>query len=558
MRKAMVIASTTLLLVGCGGYSKPGFVADEWAKSMSEFAIYPVYPPREDIQVGDVYVAWRPKAAPGGGDGGNFRRPMIWMTSLLGKYGVTDFSAVSVFYKQRPNFPATPDRQAGQSAADTALPEAIVPNDGDIFAGGSSDRLRLVQFPAFNIAHLTQAQLGAVGPLGVVETLLGANYASDYSLSVSVPNGAAASYALPGIEVERLLRAYCKLTNQKAEEDGTSSPGTTATTDATFEEVVRRFGAMMHDTPRDEKDVAATAEGEAVMMVITEVFYSRALDYTLHSSSSFGAILQAKVARVDQLRQIISGLQTEKSKTDTTANDPNTSAGDKAKALTEGRSLDTQIQNNQRELAALQAELESTLVPGVKGKVVSASERGIKLEAEFSRPVAIGYRALTYRVPEGQAQATLPPGIAKCKLAGIGIGLDEQRRGNTVAAAPVTQPWALAQQRFSVSFAPNSTALDAEAMEVVWRVVKTFQGAPPEASIVVVGHADRTGGSDYNLILSNRRAEAVKMALISRGIAVSRITAYGVGEAEPAVSTPDGVAEHRNREATISIIGPTR
>ena len=57
----------------------------------------------------------------------------------------------------------------------------------------------------------------------------------------------------------------------------------------------------------------------------------------------------------------------------------------------------------------------------------------------------------------------------------------------------------------------------------------------------VIGHTDAMGGASYNLGLSQRRAAAVSAFLAAHGFA--RVTAVGVGEADPACSpqyTPAG------------------
>jgi len=87
------------------------------------------------------------------------------------------------------------------------------------------------------------------------------------------------------------------------------------------------------------------------------------------------------------------------------------------------------------------------------------------------------------------------------------------------------------------------SVLDAVATEVRSRNL---------TSITVVGHADRSGSEAYNDKLSQRRANAVRDALVQRGIASSLINVSSRGEAEPLVETPDGVREPANRRAQIS------
>ena len=71
----------------------------------------------------------------------------------------------------------------------------------------------------------------------------------------------------------------------------------------------------------------------------------------------------------------------------------------------------------------------------------------------------------------------------------------------------------------------------------------------------VEGHTDNTGSAGINESLSRRRAEAVRAALIQRGVAPGRIIAAGYGSAQPLGdnATEDGRA--MNRRIEIRIVG---
>lgn len=60
--------------------------------------------------------------------------------------------------------------------------------------------------------------------------------------------------------------------------------------------------------------------------------------------------------------------------------------------------------------------------------------------------------------------------------------------------------------------------------------------------IKIIGHTDSNGSDEYNVNLSERRAEAIKNFLIAQGIRADRIIIEYRGEKDPAVSneTPDG------------------
>lgn len=75
----------------------------------------------------------------------------------------------------------------------------------------------------------------------------------------------------------------------------------------------------------------------------------------------------------------------------------------------------------------------------------------------------------------------------------------------------------------------------------------------PETGIVVEGHADSTGPEDYNLRLSERRANSVTRYLTSYGVHASRIDAVGFGETLPRASNATAAGRQLNRRVEIRI-----
>jgi OmpA-OmpF porin, OOP family len=72
-------------------------------------------------------------------------------------------------------------------------------------------------------------------------------------------------------------------------------------------------------------------------------------------------------------------------------------------------------------------------------------------------------------------------------------------------------------------------------------------------NIVVTGYADRLGSAKYNVKLSERRANAVRDYLIGKGVAASRLTAVGKGEANPVVT-----CHNKKRADLIKCLEPNR
>jgi outer membrane protein OmpA-like peptidoglycan-associated protein len=70
-------------------------------------------------------------------------------------------------------------------------------------------------------------------------------------------------------------------------------------------------------------------------------------------------------------------------------------------------------------------------------------------------------------------------------------------------------------------------------------------------NIEVVGHTDSRGSDEYNLNLSQQRAEAVRTYLISKGIAEDRLSAKGYGESQPIAGNATDEDRFKNRRVEL-------
>jgi outer membrane protein OmpA-like peptidoglycan-associated protein len=124
------------------------------------------------------------------------------------------------------------------------------------------------------------------------------------------------------------------------------------------------------------------------------------------------------------------------------------------------------------------------------------------------------------------------------------MGYDTSRNGNRVTAYFPND----------TLFATGSTELQPGAYHELQRVAGVIN-SDPSTSVIVEGHTDSDGTREYNQLLSERRANAVRTALVSYGVDPRRITAYGYGEDRPLVPNDTAYNKQRNRRVEITLIG---
>lgn len=103
---------------------------------------------------------------------------------------------------------------------------------------------------------------------------------------------------------------------------------------------------------------------------------------------------------------------------------------------------------------------------------------------------------------------------------------------------------------YGIYFDTDSATVNPESAPTLTEIAGLLANSP-DLDIIVVGHTDYVGGYEYNMNLSERRANAVTTALTNDyGVDVSRLSSAGVGYLAPAASneTDDGRALNRRVE----------
>jgi outer membrane protein OmpA-like peptidoglycan-associated protein len=152
----------------------------------------------------------------------------------------------------------------------------------------------------------------------------------------------------------------------------------------------------------------------------------------------------------------------------------------------------------------------------------------------------------------GAAIGTVVGGIAGNRV-GAYMDRQEQDLRNALAyseAASIQRDQDVLTATFKgdVFFDFNSATLKPGAYDELDRVANVLNGYPA-TMIRIEGHTDQSGPEDYNLQLSQRRADSVRNALLSRNVAAARMETVGFGESKPISSDPA-----QNRRVTVVII----
>lgn len=104
----------------------------------------------------------------------------------------------------------------------------------------------------------------------------------------------------------------------------------------------------------------------------------------------------------------------------------------------------------------------------------------------------------------------------------------------------------------AVDFEFNSMRLTEPARDTLDEVGAALQ-KQPEMQVEIQGYTDSIGTDAYNLNLSQKRAEAVKAYLVSKGLSETSLTARGYGKADPIASNATKEGRAQNRRVAFAV-----
>jgi outer membrane protein OmpA-like peptidoglycan-associated protein len=234
---------------------------------------------------------------------------------------------------------------------------------------------------------------------------------------------------------------------------------------------------------------------------------------------------------------------------------------DIAKAQAETRFAEDQRTTlaEQREKARLDARTREADI--AQGKVAMAQSESAerKLEADQARGAAVVANAAAAAADQARGEAVAANAAAAANNAAAAANAAEQsaelQRQIDALQAKVTDR-GIVLTLGDVLFTTGQADLKSSASGNLNKLV-TFLNQYPNRTVMIEGFTDNVGTDDYNLALSQRRADSVRSHLVRQGIDAGRLTASGKGESEPIEGNDTAMGRQQNRRVAVIINNPT-
>jgi OOP family OmpA-OmpF porin len=125
----------------------------------------------------------------------------------------------------------------------------------------------------------------------------------------------------------------------------------------------------------------------------------------------------------------------------------------------------------------------------------------------------------------------------------------------TIAQAATTPPVVVkATYSTDTLFDFDKSVIKPSGKEALDGMLHKIDGITLEV-VIVVGHTDSVGTDAYNMKLGQRRANAVKAYLVSKGIPAHRIYTESKGEKQPVADNKTSAGRAKNRRVEVEVVG---
>ena len=226
-----------------------------------------------------------------------------------------------------------------------------------------------------------------------------------------------------------------------------------------------------------------------------------------------------------------------------------------ARALTAQRVEAERIQQ-EKDAAAAKAKAEAEAVAAAEAKrqaeLAAAREAQQKAEADAAAAKAAAQAAAEQAALKAKEQAAKDE-AARAQAATDALRAQLLKQLNDVLQTTDTQR-GLVVNMADVLFETGKYNLSNDAQLKLAKLSGIIQ-AHPGLNLAIEGYTDTTGSADFNMKLSQQRADTVRQFLISQGLLPDTITSQGFGEANPIADNGTAAGRKQNRRVEIVVSG---
>ena len=222
-----------------------------------------------------------------------------------------------------------------------------------------------------------------------------------------------------------------------------------------------------------------------------------------------------------------------------------------ARALAVRRETAERIQKEKEEAAAhakAEADAQAAAEARRQAELTAAREAQMKAEAEAQAAQAsVQQAALQAKEQAARDEA------ARAQAATAALRAQLLRQLNDVLQTTDT-PRGLVVNMADVLFQLGKYELSSDAQLKLAKLSGIIQ-AHPGLNLSIEGYTDTTGTADFNMTLSQQRADTVRQFLVTQGLSPDSITSKGLGEADPIADNSTAAGRKLNRRVEIIVSG---
>jgi outer membrane protein OmpA-like peptidoglycan-associated protein len=226
-----------------------------------------------------------------------------------------------------------------------------------------------------------------------------------------------------------------------------------------------------------------------------------------------------------------------------------------ARALAVRRETAERIQKEKEDAAAAaaaqaKAEADGQAAAEARRQAELTAAREAQMKAEAAAQAAqASFQQAALKAKEQAARDE----AARAQAATAALRAQLLRQLNDVLQTTDT-PRGLVVNMADVLFQTGKYELNNEAQLKLAKLAGIIQ-AHPGLNLTIEGYTDTTGTADFNMTLSQQRADAVRQFLVTQGLSADSITSKGLGEADPIADNSTAAGRKLNRRVEIIVSG---